>query len=125
MDNKSIDQFLSQYSDEVFSNAIRLRQLIFGNLPDVKEQLDLPAKMIAYCYGQKYNELVCVLIPSKKGLKLGFYRGIDLPDPDNLLKGTGKLSRYAEIMCAEDIRTKALTRLLKEAYKAYKIRVSK
>lgn len=124
-DNKATDNFLSQYSEDVFSNALKLRELIFKNLPEVREQLDIPAKMIGYCYGQKYTELVCTLIPSKKGLKLGFYKGVDLPDPEKLLQGDGKLSRYVEIKTQDDIKIKPLTTLLKEAFKAYKIRNNK
>lgn len=120
--NKAIDNFLAQYSEDVFENAQKLREIILKNLPNVQEQIDLPAKMIAYAYGQKYIEMVCTLIPSKKGLKLGFYKGADLPDPENLLTGNGKISRYAEILKLEDIKAGPLTALLKEAFKAYKIR---
>lgn len=71
--------------------------MILRELPGVTEQVDYPAKMVAYCYGQKYVEMVCTLIPSQKGLKLGFYIGVSLPDPEKLLEGTGKISRYVEI----------------------------
>jgi hypothetical protein len=124
-DNKEIDDFLTHYSEEVFSNALKLREIVLKTLPEVQEQIDFPAKMIAYTYGQKYIEMVCTLIPSKKGLKLGFYKGADLPDPENLLDGNGKISRYVEIKKQEDIKTNALTTLLKEAFKAYKIRNNK
>lgn len=120
--NKEVDDFLAQYSEDVFSNALKLREIILKNLPEVQEQVDIPAKMIAYTYGQKYMEIVCTLIPSKKGLKLGFYKGVELPDPDGLLNGSGKLSRYVEIKKKEDIKENALTALLKEAFKAYKKR---
>jgi hypothetical protein len=96
-EDKKVDEFLSQYDDEVFINATQLRKVLFKNLPGIAEQVDTSAKLIAYCYGQKYIELICVLIPSKKGLKLGFNRGVDLPDPDNLLEGTGKISRFVNI----------------------------
>ncbi|MBX2923766.1 MAG: DUF1801 domain-containing protein [Chitinophagaceae bacterium] len=121
-DNKAIDNFLAQYSEDVFSNAQKLREIILKNLPEVQEQIDLPAKMIAYSYGQKYSEMICTLIPSPKALKLGFYKGMDLPDPENVLTGKGKISRYIEIKQQEDIKVRPLTALLKEAFKAYKIR---
>src|ERR1043165_1477369 len=108
MNDKKIDEFLSSYSEEVFTNAIKLREVLFANLPNIIEQIDLPAKMIAYCYGQKYSEMICTIIPSKKGLKLGFYKGVDLPDPDKLLQGTGKISRYVEIRSVEQIKSSAL-----------------
>ena len=124
-DDKAISRFLSHYSEDVIVSAARLRGLIFENLPEVQEQLDIPAKMIAYGYGRKYSEMVCTLIPSKKGLKLGFYKGVDLPDPHNVLKGEGKLSRYVEIRRPEEIHTKAVVKLLKEGFKAYKLRLKK
>lgn len=123
--NIDVDKFLSEYSDEVFDNAQKIRKIILKNLPKVQEQIDIPARMIAYTYGQKYNEMVCTLIPSKKGLKLGFYKGIDLPDPENILEGNGKISRYVEIKKRADLQEKPLTVLLKEAFKAYKIRNNK
>ena len=121
-ENKSIDHFLSNYNEQVFTNALKLREVILSILPDVIEQLDLSAKMIAYCYGQKYSELICVIIPSKKGLKLGFNRGTELPDPEKLLEGTGKISRYVVIKSEEQIKSKAIKNLLKEGLKAYKKR---
>ncbi len=56
--NKAIDKFLSQYSEQVLSHVLKLRELILKNLPEVREQIDLPAKMIACCYEQKYAEIV-------------------------------------------------------------------
>jgi len=88
------------------------------------EQIDLPARMIAYCYGQKYAEMVCTIIPSKKGLKLGFYKGVDLPDPGKLLEGTGKISRYVEIRSAGQIRSPALKKLIESALAAYEKRMA-
>jgi hypothetical protein len=92
---------------------MKFRKVLFENLPDITEQIDASARLIAYCYGQKYAELICVIIPSKRGLKLGFNRGVDLPDPDNLLKGTGKISRYVEIKSEEQIKSLSLKNCLK------------
>ena len=118
--DKKIDEFLSGYSDEVFTNALQLREVLFRNLPAIIEQLDIPAKMIAYCYGQKYSEMICTIIPSKKGLKLGFYKGVDLPDPGKLLEGTGKISRYVEIRSTDQIKSPAIKKLIQSALVAYK-----
>lgn len=116
---KQIDTFLSQYDEQVFGNALKLRKILFANLPDIIEQIDIPARMIAYCYGQKYSELICTIIPSKKGLKLGFNWGTELPDPDHLLEGKGKISRYVEIKSEEQIKSKAIRDLLVSVLKIY------
>ena len=122
--DKTINDFLSAYSEEVFTNTLKLREVLFANLPEIIEQLDLPAKMIAYCYGQKYAELICTIIPSKKGLKLGFNRGTELPDPGKLLEGTGKISRYVEIRSGEQISSTALKELIESALTAYTKRMT-
>lgn len=120
----AIQGFLSNYDATIFANALQLRKLILSALPAITEQLDIPARMIAYCYRQKYAELICTIIPSKKGLKLGFNRGVDLPDPGNLLEGSGKISRYVVIKSNADIANPVLEQLLKDAYTAYLERTS-
>jgi len=115
-----INEFLSKYNEEVFINALTLRELLLANLPNIIEQIDSPAKMIAYCYGQKYSELICVIIPSKKGLKLGFNRGTELSDPEKLLEGAGKISRYVQIKSIEQMKSLALKKLFSEALTVYK-----
>lgn len=123
--DKILDNFLADYDHVVAENAHQLRKLILQALPNIIEQLDLPAKMIAYCYGQKYTYLICVLIPSKKGLKLGFNQGTQLTDPGGLLQGNGKVSRYVVIESKEDIVTDAITELLNEGLKLYRERIKK
>jgi hypothetical protein len=123
--NDSIDNFLSQYDEKIIKNALLLRKILLKNLPGIIEQIDLPAKMIAYCYGQKYADLICVLIPSKKGSKLGFNRGIELDDPFKLLEGTGKISRYVQIKSGEQIISSPLKKLLADALNVYKQKIQK
>lgn len=116
---KQINDFLSQYDGQVFINALHLRKVLLANLPGIIEQVDIKARMVGYCYGQKYAQLICVIIPSKKGLKLGFNRGNELPDPKGLLKGTAKISRYIEIITDEQIKSPALKELIAAALAAY------
>lgn len=121
---KNVEDFLTSYSEQILENALKIRSMIFETLPSIQEQVDMPAKMIAYCYGQKYSELICVLIPSKKGLKLSFNQGCILPDPANILEGNGKITRYVEIK-TDNLDLDAIKQLLLEAYKAYQKRILK
>lgn len=114
--------FFSQYPEQVFNNALLLRKMLLKNLRGIIEQHDVPARMVAFVYGQRYIDMVCTIIPSQKGLKLGFAYGNQLPDPHGLLEGTAKLSRYVEIKTAEQINSAELKALLKNAVKAYKER---
>jgi hypothetical protein len=62
--------------------------------------------------------MICTIILSKKGIKLGFYKGAELPDPKKLLTGSGEVHRYVEIKSEEDIRNPALLELLKHVVDA-------
>ncbi len=119
----NIDSFLSQYNEEVFTRALKLRELLLSSLPGITEQLDLPAKMIAYCYWQRYVDMVCTIIPSKKGVKLGFYKGKELQDPGKLMEGTGKISRYVQIRSGKEIKSPELKKLILSGLKPYKTRI--
>ncbi len=120
--NNSITAFLSQYDDQVIDYVLKLREMLLENLPGIIEQIDIPAKMIAYCYGQKYSDMICTVIPSKKGLKLGFYKGNELPDPNQLLQGSGKISRHIQINSADQIKSADLKKILLSALIAYQQR---
>ncbi|MGC3947620.1 MAG: DUF1801 domain-containing protein [Chryseolinea sp.] len=113
------EEFLSSYDEDVLTNALAVRNVLSRLLPDVTEQVDRSARMIAYCYGQRYADMVCTIIPSKKGVKLGFYKGVELDDPHKLLEGTGKISRYVQIRSKDDVRSDALKELISRAFKAY------
>jgi len=121
---KSIADFLSTYGDEIMNRAILTLEIVLKHLPGVQEQVDLPARMIAYTYGPKYTDMVCTIIPSKKGLKLGFYKGNELPNPDALLEGTGKISRYVQIKNDDQINSPGMRKLLQCALQAYRSRQS-
>lgn len=121
--DEDFQAFIAAYSQPVADLAWELRKVVVDCLPEIIEQIDGPAKMVAYCYGQQYDQMICTIIPSKKGLKLGFYRGVDLPDPDHLLEGSAKTSRYIVISGKEQIRSHAVTKLLERALVAYRQRM--
>ena len=123
--DQPILQFLSYYSDVVSEEAFRVRKIILESLPSIQEQIDHSAKMIAYSYGPKYSDMICTIIPSKKGVKLGFYKGNELPDPDGILEGTGKISRYVQFAGKKEIKTSSIKNLLLLAQRKYEERSNK
>jgi hypothetical protein len=46
-EDREIKFFLSQYDEQILRNALKLREVLFANLPGIIEQIDLSAKMIA------------------------------------------------------------------------------
>ena len=123
-EDNQVHTFLSSYNETVQYAAEQLRSIIAAKLPAIIEQVDLPAKMIGYSYGQRYIDFICTIIPSKKGMKLGFYKGTELDDPEKLLEGNGKISRYLVIDLTKPINKKYCQLLLANALKLYKNRIA-
>ena len=115
----AIDELLSRYPDEVRETAAAARTLLKAALPDIEESADEAAKLIGYSYGPGYRGLLCTLILSKTGVKLGIYRGAELPDPARLLEGAGKVHRHVQLQRPEDLDRPELRRLLGSALEAW------
>ena len=111
-----------KYDESISSLGLQLRDFLLSQLDGCVEIPDIPANMIAYGYGPGYTDMVCTIIPSKKGVKLGFYKGSELPYPTKLLTGSGKVHRYVEIKSENDIKNRALKQLVKEGLKSWKTR---
>ena len=54
--------------------------LVLSALPQVEETIDPSAGVIGYGYGPGYKGLICTLILSQAGVKLGVTDGATLPD---------------------------------------------
>lgn len=120
--NEQIDGLLKSYPEQVQDMASSLRHFIPEQIWGIQEIPDVPAKIIGYGFGSKYADTICTIILSKKGIKLGFYKGSQLPDPTGLLTGTGKVHKYIALQTPEDIADPAVAELLQHAYEAYKER---
>jgi hypothetical protein len=118
------EKFLTSYDPAIGKLAQTTREFVLKNIPAVNEELDIAAKLIAFNLGPGYKGVVCAIILSKKGVKLAFYRGSELPDPEKLLTGSGKVHRYVEIIDEKILETKALKNLLSAGVKACKTRIA-
>lgn len=123
--DKAVKTLFSKYEENISSLGFSLREYILSELKDVIEMPDLHANMVAFGYGPGYKDMICTIIASKKGMKLGFYKGSELPDPAGLLTGSGKVHKYVDIKKTEDFNRPELKDLLEEAVIAYKMRISK
>jgi hypothetical protein len=96
--------------------ALRARALICEVYPAVVEVPWPKQRVIGYGVGpKKMTEHFCYLSVSTNHVNLGFNYGSELPDPERLLQGEGKLLRHVRIQRAEDLESLALRQLLEEA----------
>jgi hypothetical protein len=113
--NSGISELLAFVAPEVRDLALAARSLVFETIPNVIEMVDAKARIIGYGYGPRYADQVCMLMPTKVGVNLGIAYAMELPDPTNLLQGTGKLHRHVKLKSELDLENVALRALLNAA----------
>ena len=95
-------EFLANYNPDVRAIALKLRELVLDIVPEAIEQVDRPGKLIGYGFKPTYTDTICVIMPLKAAVNLGFPRGTELPDPGGLLVGTGKRARHVKITALQE-----------------------
>ena len=110
-----VQAFLAGYDGQVQAVTLRLRELVLGTVPDAIEQVDLAARLLGYGFAHTYKDTICVIMPLKAAVNLGFPRGVDLPDPAGLLAGTGKRAHHVKVRTAAQTEGPALLALFQEA----------
>ncbi len=110
------DEIMTSASPHVRDLAMRTRNLIREVLPDVVEVPWVQQRTIGYGVGPKKNsEHFCFLDVHTNHVNLGFNYGAELPDPEQVLEGSGKRFRHVKIKAPEDLANPALRRLLEVA----------
>ena len=122
--SRTVEQLLKGYPTDVQALAEAARKAVRKWLPGVEEEADGSAPVIGYGYGPGYGGVVCTLILSKSGVKLGLVRGGELPDPRELLEGSGKVHRYIQLSAPSDLRKPGVGELVKAAHAAWVLRQS-
>lgn len=103
----TVEQFLSAYTQPVQNIAFKVRAVI----TDAREQVDTRYKVIEYRSGDKMRDAVAYIAAFKDSVNLGFCKGTSLPDPDKLLRGTGKNLRHVKFKSGDAIDTGAVRAL--------------
>lgn len=119
-----VDVFLANYPGPVREIAAELREMIFATLPEPIEMVDAKSRLIGYGFGTRHTDVVCSLIPSQGGVKLGLAYGASLSDPQKLLGGDGKVHRHMAFRTPADVRRPGVKPLLKAAFAAQQSRAA-
>lgn len=120
MTTDDVARFLGSYPPTSQAAADALRRAVRALLPDAQEILDRPAKIVAYGFGPGYANMICTIIPSQKGVKLGIVNGAELPDPKQLLAGAGKRHRHLAFAAASEVKTSVIAPFVKARVRAWK-----
>jgi hypothetical protein len=88
-------------------------------LPGAEETVDPTAAVLSYGYGSGYRGMICTVLLSKSGVKVGFVGGAELADPNRLLEGSGKKHKYIQLHTASDLSGTGIKQLTEAAYAAW------
>ena len=111
--NKAVADLLQPYSPEVQKLALATRAFVLRVIPKAIEMVDTKSKLIGFGFGTGYKDMICSLMPAKTWVTLGIGWGSELPDPEGLLEGSGKVHRHVKLKNESDLKVPALEALLK------------
>jgi hypothetical protein len=94
---------LDRFSDDVQEIILRLREGIFAIGPNASEIITDVGYTVSLQYGpdDKVGHAFCYVAGFSKHANLGFQRGAGMPDPENVLEGTGAHMRHIKFASAE------------------------
>jgi hypothetical protein len=94
--------------------ALELRRLIRRLLPKAQEKIYRGWGVADYGFGGSGRGFLSIG-PQKSYVNLYFMDGVELKDPAGLLTGTGKRLRHVKIAGKEDLKSKSLHDLIRQA----------
>ncbi len=115
----TVDAWMKEHSDELGVVARRWFDVIRSRGEDVQELLHdgyptACVKDAAFAYVNSF----------KSHVNVGFFRGAELADPEQLLEGTGKYMRHVKLKLDVKVNAAALENLIDFAYADMKRRVN-
>lgn len=103
-------------SDEIKELFYDLRNYVLELCPDSNELLYHTHALTAlFSISEKMSDAFCMIPIYTNHLNLGFNKGTLIKDPNNLLRGTGKLIRHIPVEKPNDYRNAQVEELIKNA----------
>lgn len=111
-----VEQFLATYPTDVQAISRTLRVMVIRAMPEIQEVLYADQNHMGYSFTGKPRDRIVYICPMKNYVRLGFMRGTQLPDPDQMLEGEGKWLRHVKVRALPDASHPALEQLVGAAW---------
>jgi len=114
---------LSAYDPHVSRLALAVRDAVLEEAPDAIESISKGyAVAIGFSFtGKPLKDGFCHIAIYSTHVNLGFNRGAQLPDPNKVLEGSGKMNRHITIHNQEDLHRPHLRRYLQAAIEQVRV----
>jgi hypothetical protein len=103
-DALAFDRHLEATAPAVADIARALRLTVLEAFPDAVETFDPADGLLAIGTGRSMRAFSFAIIPHKAHVNLQLADGVDLPNPDGRIEGTGKRVRHVKARSVEDAR---------------------
>ena len=112
----SFEDLIELTPDQLRPVVIRLKEIVLSIHPEACEVVRLGDRAATYGVGpKKMSEGYCYILPHTNWVNLGFYKGADLIDPEDLLEGTGAKLRHIKIKTPDECDHPEIIKLIKSA----------
>ena len=114
---KELTEFLGAFDPQIGRLFLAARHAVLSAAPDADELIydAYNAVTAAYSFSGRLKEAFCHVAAYESHVNLGFNRGVDLPDPSNLLRGSGSKIRHARLGKRADLDSAPLAALVRAA----------
>ncbi|HEV8401942.1 MAG TPA: DUF1801 domain-containing protein [Candidatus Limnocylindrales bacterium] len=101
-DARAFDRHLDATAPGVADVARALRLTVLEGFPGAIELFDAGDGLLAIGTGGSMRDFVFAIIPHKAHVNLQLADGVDLPDPDGRIEGSGKRIRHVKVRSVEE-----------------------
>jgi hypothetical protein len=108
-----IDRLVSEQPPGIQAIERALRARIQMELPRVVERVDFGNKLIAFGRSARMRGQLFSLIAHASWVNLQLSDGVELPDPEGLIEGTGKRIRHVKIRSVESASVPAVVAIIR------------
>jgi hypothetical protein len=102
-DSIAFDRFLEGSAPEIAEVARALRVAVLAALPGAVEWFDPGNGLLAIGTKRAMRDLLFAIIPHRAHVNLQLVDGVDLPNPDGRIEGTGKRARHVKVRTLDEV----------------------
>ena len=112
-----LENFISRFSPAMAAQAREILAKVRAMLPGAVEMVydNYYALVIGFCPVERASEVIASVAVYPNHINLCFFAGDRLPDPQKLLKGSGKVARHIRLEGPAMLDTPAVKALIKAA----------
>ncbi|UCD98125.1 MAG: DUF1801 domain-containing protein [Chloroflexota bacterium] len=106
---KTVDEYISQLNQPQAQIVAEVRKIIVDAVPEAEEAMKWAQPVYSL------NGPFAYIKAFKNTVNFGFWRGVDIDDPDGLLQGSGEKMRHVKLVDLTDIDQQTFGRFAKKA----------